>query len=282
MSSFIKKVLRILISFTIVAVLITSPLYSVKAQAADDPYVALSKATTKYNGVDYKDEYNPLYYYLNYADLRAAFGADPNKLIEHYVIHGKKERRVANKLIGDSTEFVVPTGKQDVIIIPNNKHSNGGMTAEQEIQARSIAKQIAEGINNSATGKVKEIEKVAYAAGVVRAYCDIGTYTTKGSLYKTAYGVFIGGEYSTEGATRALGLILDYLEITWVHVNSGTWDDQWCQVIADGQEGYGDGLSATAGYGKHPNQGGSTKDAVSYAKIRKKFDVSTQKKQKVD
>lgn len=277
---------------------------SIEAYAADDPYTAFSKATTVYNGVDYKAEYNPLYYYLNYGDLRNAFGANPDKLVEHWVIFGKKEGRVANRLIGDSTEFVVPTGDKDVIVIPKTKHDNGGMTYDQEIQARNIAKQIAEAIENasdagnssgtssassaSSSSKsksskkkpIKEVEKVAYAAGIVKAYCDLGTYTTEGKIYRTAYGVFIGGEYSCAGATRALGLILDYLGISWVHKNINSWEDQWCQVIVDGKEGYGDGITATAGYGKHPNEGGNEKDVVSYSKIRYKFEVATEKPKK--
>lgn len=277
---------------------------TLEAYAADDPYTAFSKATTVYNGVDYKAEYNPLYYYLNYGDLRNAFGANPDKLVEHWVIFGKKEGRVANRLIGDSTEFVVPTGDKDVIVIPKTKHDNGGMTYDQEIQARNIAKQIAEAIENAAdagnssgtssassasssskskTSKkkpIKEVEKVAYAAGIVKAYCDLGTYTTEGKIYRTAYGVFIGGEYSCAGATRALGLILDYLGISWVHKNINSWEDQWCQVIVDGKEGYGDGITATAGYGKHPNEGGNEKDVVSYSKIRYKFEVATEKPKK--
>nr|MCR5156496.1 hypothetical protein [Butyrivibrio sp.] len=123
----------------------------------------------------------------------------------------------------------------------------------------------------------KDVEKVAYAAGVVKAYCDLGTYTTKGKIYRTAYGVFIGGEYSCAGATRALGLVLDYLGITWVHVNINTWADQYCRVIVDGKEGYGDAMIESAGYGKHPNEGGKASDAVTYAKIRYKFDVATQR-----
>lgn len=277
---------------------------SIEAYAADDPYTAFSKATTVYNGVDYKAEYNPLYYYLNYGDLRNAFGANPDKLVEHWVIFGKKEGRVANRLIGDSTEFVVPTGDKDVIVIPKTKHDNGGMTYDQEIQARNIAKQIAEAIENAADAgnssgtssassassssksksskkkPIKEVEKVAYAAGIVKAYCDLGTYTTEGKIYRTAYGVFIGGEYSCAGATRALGLILDYLGISWVHKNINSWEDQWCQVIVDGKEGYGDGITATAGYGKHPNEGGNEKDVVSYSKIRYKFEVATEKPKK--
>lgn len=289
------KVVSAILSVIIFTCISFSEVATLKIHAGDDPYTAFSKATTVYNGVDYKAEYNPLYYYLNYGDLRAAYGANSDKLIEHWVTFGKKEGRVANRLIGDSTEFVVPTGDKDVIVIPKTKHDNGGMTYDQEIQARNIAKQIAEAIEKAADGgdssgssksksskkkNIKDVEKVAYAAGIVKAYCDLGTYTTKGKMYRTAYGVFIGGEYSCAGATRALGLILDYLGISWVHKNINTWEDQWCQVIVDGKEGYGDGISATAGYGKHPNEGGDVKDVVSYSKIRYKFDVATEKPKK--
>ncbi|MBQ6414824.1 MAG: hypothetical protein IJJ65_01080 [Butyrivibrio sp.] len=304
----LKKALSIVLAVFAGIFIIGSDLSSITVQAADDPYVALSKATTKYNGVDYKNEYNPLYYYLNYQDLRDAYGTDANKLIEHWVVFGKKEKRVANRLIGDSTEYVVPTGDTGVVIIPKAKHGNGGMTYDQEVIARSYAKQIADGINkaieevnaskskssssssskksssssSSDKNKVKDIEKVAYAAGVINAYCAQGTYTTEGKIYRTAYGVFVGGEYSCAGATRALGLVLDYLGITWVHKNANTWNDQWCQVIVDGKEGYADAITASAGYGKHPNEGGSEKDAVTYAKIRSKFDMASQRARATD
>ena len=313
MNNTIRKFLAGLLCGVVSFYLIAGQFFVLKAEAVDDPYTALSKATTTYNGVNYAGEYNPLYYYLNYEDLRNAFGPDPNKLIEHWVIFGRNEKRVANRLIGDNTEYVVPTGDTGMVVVPKTNHDNGGMTYAQEVQARSIAKQIADAIikatepeepatnstnsNSSANGstntssgttartstaannknQVKEVEKVAYAAGIVRAYCDQGTFTTEGKIYRTAYGVFIGGQYSSAGATRALGLILDYLGITWVHKNINTWADQYCQVIVDGQEGYGDGISATAGYGKHPSEGGKEKDAVSYAKVRSKFEVKTQR-----
>ena len=310
MKLILKRTLSIFLVIIATGFMVASQLSSLVVQAADDPYVALSKATTKYNGVDYKNEYNPLYYYLNYQDLRDAYGTDAAKLIEHWVIFGKKEKRVANRLIGDSTEYVVPSGDKGVVIIPKAKHGNGGMTYDQEVIARSYAKQIAEGINKSIEAvnasknkssssssskkssdndkaksdknKVKDVEKVAYAAGVINAYCAQGTYTTEGQMYRTAYGVFVGGEYSCAGATRALGLVLDYLGITWVHKNANTWEDQWCQVIVDGKEGYADAITATAGYGKHPNEGGSEKDAVSYAKIRNKFDMASQRAKTTD
>jgi hypothetical protein len=186
---------------------------------------------------------------------------------------------------------------EDVAVIPIiNNHDNGGMTESQEIQVRSIAKQIADGINQGAAAyiasktassssssssksskkttvvTVTEIEKVAYAAGVVKAYCDRGTYTTTGSVYRTAYGVFVAREYSSEGATRALGLILDYLGIRWEHANIGTYADQWCRVIVDGQEGFADGINGVAGYGKSSLEGGDGKE-ISYADVRAMFSV---------
>ena len=222
---------------------------------------------------------------MNYADIRAAFGMDPYALIMHYALYGRFEGRIANRLIA-TEEVVVPSGDDSVSVIDINKHDNGGMSAKQEQIARSKASQIATEIKKAAAnyspkkGTGVEVLECAYAAGIVQAYCNDGTYTTSGKNYRTAYGVFVAREYSSEGATRALGLILDYLGISWVHKNINSWEDQWCQVIVDGKEGYGDGITATAGYGKHPNEGGDEKDVVSYSKIRYKFEVATEKPKK--
>lgn len=235
-----KGIVRISKSLVLLAmsgVLVLSPVSAVTAQAAyvegveiaEDAYETLRKGTKKYNGVDYgaQDGYDPVYYYLNYADLREAFGADPEKLVEHWAVFGKKEKRVCNKLVvrnarlgSSSYEYVVPSNaktsdkKDGMTIIPGEIHSNGGMTRNQEDQARSIAKQIAQHVFTQVRtkGKGTQIEMVAYATGIVHAYCDLGTYTTEGKIYRTAYGVFIGHEYSCAGSTRALGLVLDYLD----------------------------------------------------------------------
>ena len=65
--------------------------------------------------------------------------------------------------------------------------------------------------------------------------------------------------------------------LKWVHVNANKWEDQWCQIVCDNHEAYADAINAWAGYGKHPNEGGSEKDAVSYAKVRKLFEVASQR-----
>ena len=43
--------------------------------------------------------FNAYYYYINYPDLRTAFGANADALLKHYNAFGKTEGRVANKLL---------------------------------------------------------------------------------------------------------------------------------------------------------------------------------------
>ncbi len=261
--------------------------------------------------------FNPLYYYLNYKDVRDALGANPQALVDNWVAFGKvtKPARVVNKLIvrdgsqsstnlteygSSSYEYVVPsyqktkTQKDGMVVIPGEVHSNGGMNRKQEIQARSVAKQLADHIFDHVRsfGDGSQIQMLAYATGIVRAYCDRGTFTTTGTYYRTAYGVFIEGEYSSAGSTRALGLIIDYLDVLcqdwnkanpdaknnygpfkWVHVNANKWDDQWCQVVCDYHEAYGDPIGAWAGYGKHPNEGGKKQDFQTYVKFAFESDI---------
>ncbi len=330
MNSCIKRVVCAVFGMAMFCGLVLFPVNAIQAQAgplmqgdgikiSEDTRKTLEKGTTKYNGVDYSGApyyYNPLYYYLNYSDLRSAFGPNPELLIKHYVEFGIREKRVANKQIvtgpypeSSSFEYVVPSyqktsKKQDgMVVISGNLHSNGGMTRAQEVASRDIAYQIAQHVyehvkpKHDAYKDGDQIKMVTYATGIVRAYCDLGVELTKedvqssnSKIYRTAYGVFIGQQYTCAGATRALGLVLDYLDgmmdddppLKWVHVNANKWDDQWCQIVCDNHEAYADAKNAWAGYGKHPNQGGTKKDIKNYYNYANESDVITIKGQNVD
>jgi hypothetical protein len=319
------KVFRYVICFVLMFTISFGPCIKSSAtgdavQLSQDMYNTLLNGTTVYNGVDYakKYGYNPLYYFLNYNDLRIAFGADPAKLVEHYAIYGISEKRVANAPLsrgahawGSSNEYIVPSyqltrnQKDGMVVIPEQLHGNGGMNARQDVEARSIAKQLAFNIynqimnppasqtgnnrssnnsnNSNGTPTVPEIRMVAYATGIVQAYCNAGEELTKeqvqkenSKVYRTAYGVFCAHRFTSAGATRALGLILDYLNdiiqqnnpgsapIKWVHVNANTWNQQYCQIACDNHEAYADGIMGIAGYGKHPLEGGVQQDIQSY------------------
>ena len=123
---------------------------------------------------------------------------------------------------------------------------------EQKLsQATAVAQQIADEINANFDG-ASDLEKVTAAAQAVAEYCDQATYTTEGEDYSQAYGVFIKGEYSCAGATRALGLVLDCMGYDWEHVNENQWTHQWCKVTMDGQVGWADGQIGMADYGEYP------------------------------
>ncbi|WP_022764081.1 hypothetical protein [Butyrivibrio sp. XPD2006] len=260
-------------------------------------------ALEKFNDT-YKDKkFNALCYFLNYQDLRFDVGADPNALFQHYKTFGYNENRVADRIINPESrqwrskfEYVVPryqkTKKQQdgMAVIPDEIHSNGGMNRRQENEARSVALQLArhvyDRVNNNGSGT--QIEMVAYATGIVNGYCAAGKELTReevessnNKLYRTAYGVFIAHQYTCAGSTRALGLILDYLDkfwyadwqagnkaeyipLKWVHVNANKWEDQWCQIVCDNHEAYADPIKSWAGYGVHPNWGGKKQDFRQY------------------
>jgi hypothetical protein len=282
----------------------------------EDTMAALDSFNKTINGKNF----NALCYFLNYQDLREAFGADPNALYQHYITDGIAQNRVADKVINPTArtsrskfEYVVPsyqktkTKKDGMVVIPDEIHSNGGMNRRQENEARSVALQLAQHIYDQVNtrGGGTQMEMVAYATGIVRAYCDAGqeltqddVQSTNNKLYRTAYGVYIAHEFTSAGSTRALGLILDYLDqlwdadyragnkeyapLKWVHVNANKWDLQWCQIVCDNHEAYADPINSWAGYGKHPNWGGKKQDFVTYYPYSFESDIINTRPRYVD
>ncbi len=121
---------------------------------------------------------------------------------------------------------------------------------EKDKEASVIAKQIANEV--LAKGYTKDIDKVGEAASIVSSYYYKGVHVESGLDYRTPYGVFIKGESSCAGATRALGQVLDELGYSWTHANENAWTHQWVIIEMDGQIGFADGQVGMVGYGKHP------------------------------
>ncbi len=119
--------------------------------------------------------------------------------------------------------------------------------ADKQAMAREVAQEIADSIEGDT-----DLEKVSQAAAIVAWYSGQCNYTMEGKDYATAYGVFIKGEYSCAGSTRALGLVLECMGYKWQHANENQYTHQWCILTMDGQVGYADGQVGWAGYGKHP------------------------------
>ena len=122
--------------------------------------------------------------------------------------------------------------------------------AAQMAEARAVAKSIADSIMADPS-LTTDLARIAKAAKIINNYAAAGDYTTSGPYYNSPYGVFIAGQQSCAGCTRALGLILEYMGFQWGHVNPNAWEHQWCVVYnVDGQTAFADGSWAgVAGYG---------------------------------
>lgn len=129
----------------------------------------------------------------------------------------------------------------------SNRIQDGLSEKEKNQQALTVAKQIASVIPTN----VSDLERVSEAAYIVSFYCQFCEYTMEGKDYRTPYGVFVKGEFSCAGATRALGMVLECMGYEWEHVNENGYTHQWCKLTMDGQVGFADGQGGFAGYGEH-------------------------------
>ena len=139
--------------------------------------------------------------------------------------------------------------------VRNGKKAGSGKTVGQmstsELReaAQTIAKWIAADAKDYSSDKW---DQAAYAAAAVSVFCEYSEYTTEGKYYREAWGPFVAGEYSCAGATRATGMVLDYLGISWSHANANQWTHQWCNITINGVKGWADGQIGEAGVGEYP------------------------------
>lgn len=78
-------------------------------------------------------------------------------------------------------------------------------------------------------------EQLYGIAVALRQMVDSGkvVYTTSTNHYNDPYGYFVAGVSSCAGCTRATGLCLNMLGISYEHVNENQWSHQWCRVKMD-------------------------------------------------
>lgn len=149
-----------------------------------------------------------------------------------------------------------PTPKPTSTPIPTPRPTSAPTTrelsaAEKEAEARKVAMEVAIYVL-SVYPCESDWVKINEASKIVAEYCSQCTYTMEGKDYCEAYGVFVKGEFSCAGATRALGMVLDCMGYDWVHANPNQYSHQWCIVEMDGQTGWADGQGGFAAYGVHP------------------------------
>ena len=190
-------------------------------------------------------------FYANYyPDLKAKYGYDPHKLLDHYINYGIFERRIPAPeylynmdalVIGD----LVPEG-----VLYMRKSLRKGLTQHQFHNAYVIARDkivnpTRSRYPNSMLLQMNEIASrmynwINFAPGVryrtdVRHYNDptgvFGVYKSDGN---GKGGFTVSYAASSAGATRAVGLCLNMLAIPYQHVNENTWKQQFVKVNING------------------------------------------------
>ena len=131
------------------------------------------------------------------------------------------------------------------MLIPNTAIDFSKLSqAEKDARALAVAQQIASTVPTDKS----DLDRVQIAAHIVSHYSKFCKYTMAGKDYCTAYGVFIKGEYSCAGSTRALGLVLTCMGYQWRHMNENQYDHQWCELDINGQTVVADGQTGQIGY----------------------------------
>lgn len=148
-------------------------------------------------------------------------------------------------LYADATYLYPATCKRCTVtkgsaLVPKTKKEKNDMAREV---AMLLVAEIPEG---------SDLERVSTAAYIVSIFASYGQYTMEGEDYSQPYGVFVKGEYSCAGCTRALGMLLECMGYEWEHINAHQYTHQWCVVEMDGKIGWADGQIGMAGYGEFP------------------------------
>ena len=181
-----------------------------------------AKTVTLDNGQVFDSDY----YAETYPDVKAAFGTNFDLLLKHYKEYGIKEGR---KPSADAT-VAKPTGLVSIDKLANKKSLKKKCTDKEFQAAYDAAAKIVQPL----VGKSK-VEQVNGIAKAVRSLVDSGAvrYTTSEAHYNDPYGYFVLGVGSCAGDTRATGLCLNMLGISYEHVNENQWSHQWCRVKMD-------------------------------------------------
>lgn len=181
-----------------------------------------AKTTTLEDGTVFDSDY----YADTYPDLKAAFGYDYDALLNHYKTYGIQEGRTASADAKESQTTLVSIDKLENIESLKKKCSDEEFQAAYDAATQIVTPLL----------EMSREEQLVGIAVAIREMVDSGkvVYSTSVDHYNDPYGYFVAGVGSCAGCTRATGLCLNMLGISYEHVNENQWSHQWCRVDIDG------------------------------------------------
>ena len=131
--------------------------------------------------------------------------------------------------------------KHGVRIVSDEIHSDLVLSSRRHIPIASLSDKLAGiTITCNAPSKTFNLAGLATATTIIpdqelrRRFESGMSYSTDVPHYNDPYGYFVVGVASCAGCTRATGLCLNILGISYEHVNENQWGHQWCRVNVNG------------------------------------------------
>ncbi|MCR5687212.1 MAG: hypothetical protein K6G58_04260 [Lachnospiraceae bacterium] len=187
-------------------------------------------------------------FYANYyPDLKAKYGYNAHKLLDHYINYGIFERRIPSMYylynmdalgVGDITPKELLYARKSL-----RKNCSEADFFNAYDEAYPIVLSARAAAPNNMYGQMQYVANVLYN----RINFNPGVpYKTSGAHYNDPCGVFgtvdkyangmrIPYGADCAGTTRAMGLCLNMLQIPYQHVNENQWKQQWCRVTINGK-----------------------------------------------
>ena len=193
--------------------------------------------------------FDTIFYATLYPDLRAKYGYDSQKLMQHYLKYGIYERRIPSKWYLTNMDLLNLAQDAPENLLYRRKSLSKGTTPGEFHCAYLWARNLVSGIPRLQTPGTMLAQMNAIAQkmyDLVTVFPGVG-YTISDPHYNDPCGVFginpptranatvpspLGA--SSAGVTRATGLCLNVLEIPYEHVNENKWKHQWCRINYNG------------------------------------------------
>ena len=187
-------------------------------------------------------------FYANYyPDLKAKYGYNAQKLLDHYLNYGVYERRIPSIYYLYNQDALALNEITPKEVLYRRASLRKSCTQAEFYNAYDEAYPIVVAAKaaypNNMYGQMTYLERALYNRINVSPRVP---YKTSGAHYndpcgvfgnidKDANGVRIPFGADCAGTTRAMGLCLNMLQIPYQHMNENKWKQQWCRVTINGR-----------------------------------------------
>lgn len=187
-------------------------------------------------------QFDSTFYSAYYPDLKAKYGNNVQKLLQHYLDYGIFEGRIPSAIYLNNMDLLAIGDIVPKELLYNRKNLRKKCDEAEFYNAYNQAYAIVYPMRGMT--RIAQLNAITFRISTI--VNSSVPYSTKSYHYNDPCGVFscrqrdsngnlihpLGA--SCDGVTRATGLCLNMLAIPYEHVNENTWKHQWCRVNING------------------------------------------------